>query len=147
MHATGSSSAVRSAPTRVSRTAAPTCCARSRAPARRPTGQPGRPTPRLLVLAHGAESKRRSAAGSSPARVLQLAGARSGEHRSYGLRRVCLDRDQLGDGVELGLLLDRYLLVVAENPDAVVDRLAGIILVAGLDAEEVGLEGGRELLR
>ena len=45
--------------------------------------------------------------------------------RQRSLRRVRLHRDELGDLVELRLLVHRDRLVVAQDPDAVVDGLAG----------------------
>ena len=57
------------------------------------------------------------------------------------LRGVRLDRDQLGDRVELGLLLDRDGVLVAEDPGAVVDRLAGVVLVAGLTLRKYSSSG------
>src|SRR3954454_14380441 len=77
--------------------------------------------------------------------------ARSG--RSYSLIgfrslwRVRLYRNELGELVDLRLLVHRQGLVVAQDPGAVVDRLARILLVARLHAEEVLLELRRELLR
>src|SRR5919108_5776823 len=61
------------------------------------------------------------------------------------LWRVGLHRDQLGDLVDARLLSDRDRPVVAEEPDPVVDRLLGIVLEAGLHAQEVVLQRLRQL--
>ena len=90
---------------------------------------------------------RRPSAGARPRRWARARGARAARTRSRaelpyrlaercawtGISSVIWSIRRLGRRTEI-------CLVVAQDPDAVVDRLAGVVLVAGLHAEQVALE-------
>src|SRR5215207_8325756 len=75
----------------------------------------------------------------------RLRSGRSYSLTELSLPRVRLHRDQLGQLVDLRLLRHRDRLVVADDPGAVVDRLARVVLVPRLHAQQVLLELRREL--
>src|SRR5918995_7193414 len=64
------------------------------------------------------------------AAVWALVLAQGARKVTGSLRRVRLHRDELGQLVDLRLLRHRDGLVVADDPGAVVDGLAGVVLVA-----------------